>query len=152
MWKYTGRPHWGKTGLYYHSKEVIERKLDPWARESFLAKMSEYDPDGIFLNDFGRRLEGSDTKISSDPRTTHCALLDNCICSHYYDCAWGQTCSTIDGYPDFPVCKDKEHLLDVLDDNPTLPSSSFSDFLIFVAGLVKEEKLKEEVPPTLSTT
>lgn len=105
MENFNGRSHWGKTGLYYHSRNQIKKKLYPGAHQAFLAKMQEYDPNGVFMNDFGRRLKGTGTKINIDPLTVHCALLDNCLCSKSSDCAKGQVCSRIEGYPRFPVCK-----------------------------------------------
>lgn len=68
------------------------------------ALMDKYDPNKIFINNFGRRMTKSGTKIDLDPLTTRCALLDNCICSKNSDCAKKQTCTTIPGY-DYKVCK-----------------------------------------------
>lgn len=68
--------------------------------------MKKFDPNGIFLNNFGRRLTYNGTKIDIDPLTTKCALLDNCFCSKDSDCADTQTCTTISGYR-YPVCKTK---------------------------------------------
>ena len=84
---------------------MIAKRVEPIARKSFLNKMKEFDPNEIFMNDFGRRLKGVGTKITMDPKVTHCALLDNCVCRKNSDCADRQTCSTIEGYPDYPVCK-----------------------------------------------
>ena len=67
--------------------------------------MKEFDPNGIFLNAFGRRLIGVCSLTSSDSEVRHCALLDNCVCAWDTDCAVGQRCSRIQGYPNFPVCK-----------------------------------------------
>ena len=105
-------------------------KLDPQARTSFLGKMQQYDPNGVFMNDFGRRLKGIDTKINTDPLSTRCALLDNCVCSKNNDCGPTQTCSRIDGYPDYPVCKSPGNVLQILDPNPNIPlNMSISDLL-----------------------
>ena len=104
--------------------------------------MWEYDPYEVFMNDFGRRLKGTGDKINLDPSTTHCALLDNCICSHHSDCAQNQICSTIEGYPDYPVCKDIESKFEILDDNPNLPTTSISDYFISILGLASKRVQK----------
>lgn len=68
--------------------------------------MNEFDPNGIFLNNFGRRLTHMGTNIDIDPLTTRCALLDNCFCSKDSDCGENQACTSILGY-DYPVCETK---------------------------------------------
>jgi len=66
--------------------------------------MAQYDPNGVFMNAFGARLKGTGTAADTDPKVTHCALLDNCICSKNSDCALGQICSYINGYRNFSSC------------------------------------------------
>lgn len=66
--------------------------------------MKKYDPNHIFINNFGRRITKTGTKIDFDPLTTRCALLDNCFCSKDADCAKTQLCTTLPGYT-YPVCK-----------------------------------------------
>lgn len=66
--------------------------------------MDKYDPYKIFDNNFGRRMTKSGTKIDLDPKTTRCALLDNCFCSKNSDCGKKQSCTTIPGY-NHTVCK-----------------------------------------------
>ncbi len=68
--------------------------------------MKEFDPSEVFMNDFGRRLMGIGTKVNTDPLVTHCALMDDCICKKDGDCGNQQVCSRIEGYPEYPVCKD----------------------------------------------
>lgn len=106
--RYNARSHWGKSGLVYHSSEMLEKKLNSFARQRFIAAMQKYDPNGIFLNSFGRRLMHKDTAIDIDPLTTRCALLDNCFCSvnNGSDCGDQQICTTISGY-NYPVCETK---------------------------------------------
>lgn len=70
----------------------------------FSATMDKYDPNGIFLNDFGRRIKQIGNKTDSDPLSTHCGLLDNCFCFSNSDCADSQTCTSIPGY-NYTVCK-----------------------------------------------
>ncbi len=103
--EYNGRSHWGKTGFYYHSREMLERKLDPGARQAFLRKMQEFDPKGLFMNSFGRRLTGQGNEMDIDSAVKHCALLDHCVCAKHGDCADGQRCARIAGYPNYPVCR-----------------------------------------------
>jgi len=67
--------------------------------------MNKFDPNGIFMNNFGRRIKGLDTKIDLDPKVNRCALLDNCLCESDSDCGVNQICGTIPGYPDKPVCR-----------------------------------------------
>lgn len=69
--------------------------------------MNKFDPKGIFLNNFGRRLLKTGTKTDIDPLTTRCALLDNCFCTSENDCAKGQICTTLTGYSSYPVCETK---------------------------------------------
>ena len=64
--------------------------------------MQLFDPNGVFLNDFGRRLLETGAKIDTDPHTVHCALLDNCICGEDADCANGQVWGTLNS---FNVCQ-----------------------------------------------
>lgn len=68
--------------------------------------MNKFDPSGIFLNNFGRRVTHNGTEIDIDPLTTRCALLDNCFCSEDSDCGVNQICTSISGY-DYPVCETK---------------------------------------------
>lgn len=48
--------------------------------------MNKFDPNEVFINNFGRRMKGTGSVIDEDPATKHCALLDNCICSKNKDC------------------------------------------------------------------
>lgn len=66
--------------------------------------MNKYDPNQVFINNFGHRMKGTGTTVDSDPFTKHCALLDNCICSKDIDCGVTQTCTTLPGYT-YKVCK-----------------------------------------------
>jgi len=80
--------------------------------------MRKYDPDEVFMNNFGRRLQGASNRMSTDPRVTHCALLDDCVCSTNQDCAPRQICSRISGYPDYPVCMNPGKHVTFLDPDP----------------------------------
>lgn len=82
--------------------------------------MEKHDPNGIFLNNFGRRIIRKGTKIDTDPLTTHCALLDNCFCSVDEDCADTQICSSVPGY-DYPVCETKNVVAEAKFDKSKFP-------------------------------
>ena len=132
---YGGRSHWGKSGLHWHSAPVIDQNLTPnaGARQNFIDKMHQYDPKGVFLNDFGRRLLGIGTRINFDPMTKHCALLDNCICAKDSDCADGQNCGTLNG---FRVCKSPSLLPEILTPPPALPFPSVITWLQSITGIL----------------
>lgn len=82
--------------------------------------MEKFDPDKVFLNNFGRRITRKGTKIDIDPLTTRCALLDNCFCSKDSDCANTQICTTIDGY-DYNVCETENVVAEAKCDKSTFP-------------------------------
>lgn len=89
--------------------------------------MNKFDPKGIFLNSFGRRLTYKGTKIDIDPLTTRCALLDNCFCSRNSDCAETQICTSISGY-NYPVCKTKNIVFRKFNRNAYLPKFDMVDW------------------------
>ena len=131
--KYDGRSHWGKSGFYYHSTPILAQKFHPHTRARFLRKMRQYDPYGVFLNDFGLRLLGVGTRINLDPFTRHCALLDNCVCSRDIDCAPEQVCTVLQS---FPVCDTLKTYVRELFSLPfPSPTPSLVDFLKWVVGL-----------------
>lgn len=66
--------------------------------------MNKFDPNEVFINNFGRRIKGTGTTVDTDPLAVRCALLDNCFCSNNSDCGRTQTCTTIPGY-NYNVCK-----------------------------------------------
>ncbi|XP_037049943.1 L-gulono-1,4-lactone dehydrogenase-like [Bradysia coprophila] len=114
------RSHWGKSGLVYHNREMLDMKLDETARRKFIGVMSKYDPNEVFMNNFGRRLKRTGTKIDTDPLTKHCAILDNCFCSNNSDCAANQICSQLSGYF-HKVCKTRNEVSPVRFDKSILP-------------------------------
>jgi hypothetical protein len=65
--------------------------------------MKKYDPNGIFLNKFGKRLLGDSHLMDIDPQVKRCALQDYCICSKNSDCANLQSCTAVNGYA---ICND----------------------------------------------
>lgn len=91
--------------------------------------MNKYDPNEIFINNFGRRLKGTGTTIDADPLIKHCALLDNCICSNNTDCGNTQTCTTLPGYS-YRVCKTKNEIPEkAVDKSKFPPLAGFLDWL-----------------------
>jgi len=104
--QFKGTSHWGKSGLVYHNSDHLTLKLDPVARDNFVADMNKHDPYGIFMNNFGRRMKKTGTTVDTDPSTTHCAILDNCICTKDSDCGDTQRCTSITGY-NYRVCQTK---------------------------------------------
>lgn len=81
----------------------------------FVGVMNKYDPKETFINDFGRRIKRTGTKMNIDPLTKHCALLDNCFCSINSDCGANQVCTTVKGYT-YNVCKTRNEVVPI----PTL--------------------------------
>lgn len=71
--------------------------------------MNKFDPDEVFINNFGRRIKKSGTKVDFDPLISRCALLDNCFCTKDSDCGDSQICTTISGYSN-NVCKTKNEI------------------------------------------
>lgn len=138
--KYRARSHWGKSGLVYHDRESLDLKLDYYAREKFIGSvfkitvnftlslighsfteaMDKFDPYEIFINNFGRRIKRKGAIVDTDPLTTHCALLSNCICSQNSDCGAEQICTTISGYT-YPVCKTINEIPESAMDKSKLP-------------------------------
>lgn len=72
-------------------------------RELFVESMTKYDPEGIFLNKFGRRLLGTSDQVDKDSKVYRCALQDYCICQKHDDCGLLQNCVNRNG---FNICKD----------------------------------------------
>lgn len=82
--------------------------------------MNKFDPNEIFINNFGRRIKRKGTKVDIDPLTVRCALLDNCICSKDADCGRDQTCTTLPGYK-YHVCKTRNEIREFTMDRSAFP-------------------------------
>ncbi|KXN70657.1 hypothetical protein CONCODRAFT_6736 [Conidiobolus coronatus NRRL 28638] len=94
--KYGGRPHWGKTGLAYLNYGSISSRYD---LELFQQAMQKYDPNGLFLNKFGKRLLRSGDEAYDIPsKVTRCAILNYCICKKDSDCPINYKCGNLVGY------------------------------------------------------
>lgn len=74
--------------------------------------MNKYDPNEVFINNFGLRLKREGTDVDMDPLTIHCALLDNCICAEDAHCGDNQICTKLPGYS-YNVCRTKNEIAPV---------------------------------------
>lgn len=92
--------------------------------------MKKFDPNEVFINNFGRRLKGKGTKVDTDPLVVRCALLDNCFCSKDSDCGATQTCTTLPGYNYF-VCKTKNEVPSAFNKRLLPTPFGILNFLIF---------------------
>jgi L-gulonolactone oxidase len=54
MSSYGGRPHWGKR--HYQTAAILRARYPAWDR--FQAARERLDPDGVFANDYTRRVLG----------------------------------------------------------------------------------------------
>jgi len=97
-----GRGHWGKNGLYYSTPAIIKKTMRN--RGKFMGYMKKYDPHGVFLNKFGKRLLDESEEMDGMEDVKHCAILEHCVCSKDDDCAEGQQCLAFMGAM---ICKDK---------------------------------------------
>lgn len=66
--------------------------------------MNKFDPNEVFINNFGRRLKKTSSKQDLHPAEIHCGIRDNCFCSKNSDCAVTQTCTTFPNST-FRVCQ-----------------------------------------------
>lgn len=92
------------------------------------AAMNKFDPNEVFINNFGRRLKRTGTKVDTDPLVNRCALLDNCFCSVDSDCGATQTCTTISGYT-YRVCKTRNEVPSVFTRGLLPPPLGILNFL-----------------------
>lgn len=95
-------------GLYFQENSISAKNNPLFA---LTAIMNKYDPDERFINNFGRRLKGTGSKVDTDPLLTRCALLDNCFCTKNADCGADQSCTTLPGYA-YRVYKTKNEVPD----------------------------------------
>lgn len=92
--------------------------------------MNKFDPNEVFINNFGRRLKKKGTKVDIDPLVVRCALLDNCFCSKDSDCGATQTCTTLPGY-NYRVCKTKNEVPSVFNKGLLPPPLGILNFLAY---------------------
>ncbi len=59
---YGGRPHWGK--MHYQTAESLETRYPKW--EAFHKVRKQLDPEGIFLNDYLKRMFGEKTFLRGE--------------------------------------------------------------------------------------
>ncbi len=87
----------------------------------FADAMNKFDPDEVFINNFGRRLKRTGKELDLDPLTKkHCALLDNCFCSKNSDCGANQICAKLSPY-NYNVCKTANEVAPVRFDKSIFP-------------------------------
>jgi hypothetical protein len=118
--------------MHYVSKPIIRKTIPLRNRLEFKKAMRNYDPFGIFLNKFGRRLIGVSNEMDVDPKAIHCALQDYCICKKDSDCAVDeeQVCGKVeDGRRKYSVCKDTK----VFENPPLRPYDPYNLSSIFAA-------------------
>ena len=60
---YDGRPHWGKR--HYQRAATLRERYPEW--DPFDAVRSRFDPDGVFANDYVRRVLGPSASASATP-------------------------------------------------------------------------------------
>lgn len=115
--------------------------------------MKKFDPNQVFLNNFGRRILETGTDIDIDPLTTRCALLDNCFCSCDDDCANGQICTSLPGYSDYPVCQTKNVVPETKIDKKLFPPPlGIADYLVdTVPTLVTSVLSQCTIPKVVNT-
>ncbi|GMH36619.1 hypothetical protein BSKO_04492 [Bryopsis sp. KO-2023] len=86
--EFKGRPHWGKNGRssFADPCPTMPELYPDW--DKFMAVKEELDPEGVFENEFFRRL----TRQQELPKFKFCAINDKCICSENSHCAYDQIC------------------------------------------------------------
>ncbi|KAA0048815.1 putative L-gulonolactone oxidase 6 [Cucumis melo var. makuwa] len=100
VFKYGGIPHWGKNrNVAFH--QVFHKYRD---REKFLKIMKEYDPHGLFSNEWTDQILGVEGTVII--YKDGCALEGLCICSQHNHCApsKGYFCRAGRIYKDARVC------------------------------------------------
>ncbi|GMH36623.1 hypothetical protein BSKO_04496 [Bryopsis sp. KO-2023] len=101
--EFKGRPHWGKNAraTFADPFPTVSEIYPEWNK--FIGVKEELDPEGVFENDFFRRL----TRQQELPKFKYCAVKDKCVCSESSHCADGQFCEPlVIGGRDVGVCVD----------------------------------------------
>lgn len=101
--EHDGRPHWGKNGQVFFTRDILQRRSAK-VLQKFHEAMTKFDPHGLFMNRFGKRVLLQSNDLTVDPNVKRRALQDYCVCEKHADCADLQTCTKVIGL--FPVCKD----------------------------------------------
>lgn len=81
VFKYGGLPHWGKNRNVAFNQAFRKYRN----RESFLKVMREYDPHGLFSNEWTDQILGLKGRVNI--YKDGCALEGLCICSQHSHCA-----------------------------------------------------------------
>jgi FAD-dependent oxidoreductase len=85
--KYKGRPHWAKNSQPYF-QDLGTAQYPQW--EDFKEVRRAFDPQGIFLNPFWKKIE---SVVESTPKEG-CGLSRECLCQVDSDCGPGARCET----------------------------------------------------------
>lgn len=100
----------------------VQKKNRSTFKRIFLSDaMNKYDPNEVFINNFGRRLKRKGETVDSDPDANRCALLDYCFCTEDGHCGDTQACTNVQGY-EYRVCKTKNEIAPITIDQIPLPS------------------------------
>lgn len=107
---FDARPHYGKNGPSFHTKELLDTKYGD-NLDKFRSLMKKYDANGLYMNKFGQRILGESNDQNINPEFKRCGLVDSCTnetkpekgieawsisCEKNEDCAKNQTCETFD--------------------------------------------------------
>ena len=85
LFKYRGRPHWGKNTIPLFLD--INRNYDKERWQSFLSAKKRFDPDGVFVNAFWRRIVSqSGDSIRNDLLVDGCVAKGLCYCREDRHC------------------------------------------------------------------
>lgn len=96
--KYAGRPHWGKNRPAMFTD--VREKYPRW--QEFEAYRQRMDPNGVFINDFYKRVRddsGLGSKVSS------CVVESSCYCSQDEHCPANYHCESGLVFPTARVCR-----------------------------------------------
>ncbi|CAL8146499.1 unnamed protein product [Orchesella dallaii] len=108
--KHKGRTHWGKNGPHFSTPEMIAFQHGKY-QELFAKQMERFDPNGVFINDFGQRIrfvKSSLTESRFVKANEKCVLRNSSyVCKSDKDCGdEGAFCSNLGG---FNVCITEEN-------------------------------------------
>ncbi|KAJ3214824.1 hypothetical protein HDU67_001151 [Dinochytrium kinnereticum] len=95
--EFEGRPHWGKNGLAMFQSRFLY-KNSPGLQRFALSAATDFDPFGVFHNDWARRTFFNQPL----PRGNGCGMEDNCFCRVDSECGPGQKCVK---EKDWSVCR-----------------------------------------------
>lgn len=103
LYKYEGRPHWGKNNYPIFVDSV--NRFPKW--DAFIAAKSELDPGGIFTNAFWERVsaESMSPKLELEMWKDRCVESDTCYCQTDKHCKRGKKCLPGRFFSEAKVCR-----------------------------------------------